>query len=163
MFDKKDTSFDENFYYRDMCINDTDDIYNTYRTTLLHDLIFFCLLFSLLYMYIYIYIYIYIYTIIYLQKVCVSIVQCSILRSSMQYVLRQEKTEITLSSGFCLGSDVVNHFVQQQCSFMGIVLLMLLTNVFLYTDHASRKREEKKETCKKQFTQQNWQQLLQCL
>lgn len=43
---------------------------------------------------------------------------------------------------------------------MGIVLLMLLTNVFLYTYHASRKREEKKETYKKQFTQQNWQQLL---
>lgn len=140
----------------EMCINDTDDIYNTYRTTLLHDFIFFVFFFHY-------YIYIYIYTIIYLQKVCVSIVQCSILRSSMQYVLRQEKTEITLSSGFCLGSDVVNHFVQQQCSFMGIVLLMLLTNVFLYTDHASRKREEKKETCKKQFTQQNWQQLLQCL
>ena len=72
MFDKKDTSFDENFYYRDMCINDTDDIYNTYRTTLLHDLIFFCLLFSLLYMYIYIYIdiYIYIYNYIFIESLC---------------------------------------------------------------------------------------------
>ena len=121
---------------------------------------FFCILFFIITC---IYIYIYIYIIKNLQEVCVSVVQCSILRSSMQYVLRQEKTETTLSSGFCLGSDVVNHFVQQQCSFMGIVLLMLLTNVFLYTDHASRKTEEKKETCKKQFTQQNWQQLLQCL
>ena len=58
MFDKKDTSFDENFYYRDMCINDTDDIYNTYRTTLLHDLIFFVFFFHY---YIYIYIQLYIY------------------------------------------------------------------------------------------------------
>ena len=30
---------------------------------------------------------------------------------------------------------------------MGIVLLMLLIDVFLYTDHASRKTEEKKEIC----------------
>ena len=63
MFDKKDTSFDENFYYRDMCINDTDDIYNTYRTTLLHDL-------SSFFIIIYIYIYIYTYNYIFIESLC---------------------------------------------------------------------------------------------
>ena len=58
MFDRKDTYFDENFYYRGMCINDTDDIYNTDRTTLLHDYIF---LYSFFHYYMHIYIYIYIY------------------------------------------------------------------------------------------------------
>ena len=58
MFDRKDTYFDENFYYRGMCINDTDDIYNTDRTTLLHDYIFCILFFIITCIYIYIYIYI---------------------------------------------------------------------------------------------------------
>lgn len=46
--------------YRDMCINDTDDIYNTYRTTLLHDFIFLSSFFIIIYIYIYIYNYIFI-------------------------------------------------------------------------------------------------------
>ena len=53
MFDRKDTYFDENFYYRGMCINDTDDIYNTDRTTLLHDYIFCILFFIITCIYIY--------------------------------------------------------------------------------------------------------------